>query len=183
MLEGILVSTRADTEYATQSLDITDGIARSELLVECLIRLYYLRHSYEAWDNMLIQFFASVGSKNLVKVQSSESHFVEHRTAMSSVLLCSKGMFQQSKHIYLSEVLFRLHRHAMGRELSYLLQHFGDDTGEDEQSSQRVLAMSQHVRSAWPLDDLGAAMKSTMSDVDELIVAATVSDLPASCEQ
>jgi len=94
-------------------------LARARL--ETLIRLYYLRHSFDSLDVMLIMFLLLLGSISMRVLTSRQDHEIsttvsaEHghpsqspRRDASTFLLCAKGLHDQGQNQYLGSLMFNM---------------------------------------------------------------------------
>ncbi|KAK3898034.1 nitrogen assimilation transcription factor nirA [Staphylotrichum tortipilum] len=113
--DGSANPTQADTLTAgSPSIRELGTLARARL--ETLIRLYYLRHSFDATDVMLILFLLMLGS---ISVRVLDSPTVSSTTSdstsntstrqegdASTFLLCAKGLHDQGRNHYIGALMF-----------------------------------------------------------------------------
>ena len=118
--------------------------------LETIIRLYFLRHSFEYYEGHLTGFLTtmcniamkscSAGSEN-----SPEANVGEHRR--STLILCLKGLADQGKHVHIAAVICRLLLDKqIPEDLDVLRAHIGMDILKDKSM------LEQPVYSAYPLD-------------------------------
>ncbi|KAL7948831.1 hypothetical protein V8C42DRAFT_230446 [Trichoderma barbatum] len=122
-------------------------VAEAKRHIQTLIRLYYLRHGYEAMDLFLVIPLMLAGSE-CVEAINDQTPAAELEVLRSTLILVAKGLYNQRRNHYLAEALFRVIRGRMRpSELSLLRDTMKIDESEwDEKSS-----MVQAVRSKWPV--------------------------------
>lgn len=77
----------------------------SQAMFETLLRLYYLRHSYDMYDPWIIHFLLVLGSSALQSLYSPTPTTEQSVNILrSSVLLAAIGLKQQGKSVYLAQV-------------------------------------------------------------------------------
>lgn len=106
-------------------------VARARL--ETLIRLYYLRHSFDSLDSVLIMFLLLMGSITVHVLADSvpsggketkydtrpsfagtrspnhsEADTMNRKRDASTLLLCAKGLADQGQNLYLSTLMFNV---------------------------------------------------------------------------
>jgi hypothetical protein len=114
---------------------------------ETLIRLYYLRHGFEACDGYMIQFlavmaFLSQNELNSLRViESSDSDQEEYlEDILSSLILAAKGIFEQSKCFYLGRsLLYVVHGRMTVEDASLFYVTAKIDKGSIGVEKQRAL--------------------------------------------
>jgi hypothetical protein len=89
------------------------GVASWAILrMETLIRLYYLRHSFAFSDCFLICHLSLLTRATLESISNayrlSPPDASALRTLRSTLFLCIKGANDQSQHIYISVVIYKL---------------------------------------------------------------------------
>ncbi|KAL6798401.1 hypothetical protein J3E68DRAFT_399708 [Trichoderma sp. SZMC 28012] len=122
-------------------------VAEAKKHLQTLIRLYYLRHGYDAMDLFVVIPLMLAGSE-CVEAINDQTPPAELELLRSTLILVAKGLYSQRRNHYLAEALFRVIRGRMRpSELSLLKNTMKIDEREwDEKSS-----MVQEVRSAWPV--------------------------------
>lgn len=117
--------------------------------LETLIRLYYLRHSFEHCDTFIVYFLSTLvniimDSKRGRQVAFRETDSLEH--LRSTLVLGIKGLADQGHHIYLAAVIGRLLVERQAPEdINMLAKHISMDTLDARP------ATGWHVHSAYPL--------------------------------
>ncbi|KAK1452446.1 hypothetical protein CMEL01_16762 [Colletotrichum melonis] len=134
---------------ASQGPDATlqQIVADSKKYLQTLIRLYYLRHGYEAMDLFLVIPLMLTGY-DCVKALSEETFEYQTEILRSTLILVAKGLYYQRRNHYLAEALFRVIRGRMRSQEVALLRSsmtFDDDREIDKHD------MVQAVRSRWPV--------------------------------
>ncbi|KAI0573231.1 hypothetical protein TUN199_07659 [Pyrenophora tritici-repentis] len=107
-------------------------IAQSMIELESILRIYYLRHSFEAYDAMLIIFLAHLANAILTSIEQLEQYpsSVPTETSeflLSALILCFKGLHDQSKNAYIASLMLAVMkdrlsvdvRNAVGRHVSH----------------------------------------------------------------
>jgi len=115
--------------------------------LQTLIRLYYLRHGFEAMDAFLTIPLILAGSKCLDAI-NEQTPVAELEVLRSTLLLITSGLSSQRRNHYLAEALFRVIRGRM-RPQEAALMRGTIDLEKDEGQEKRV--MIQAVRSHWPV--------------------------------
>lgn len=140
--------------------------------MDALVRLYYARHGFETWDSSIPQFLLSVGFSAIAELSSNvEMDWEQRRAILSSVVLCVKGLYDQGKNVFVSEVICYLLWHAIAAEDQVVLEGFSDI----EKTSERVTVLAQHVHSSWPMPIARKAEDLEEYHIDNLIRAARAS--------
>lgn len=123
--------------------------------LETLIRLYYLRHGFEALDCFLIHFLGTLSHMTMDAVASStDCSLLESRR--STLLLLTKGMHDQSRSFFVAKAVFRLQVSLMRPQDVDLLKRFVE-IGADE----LIYGPLEHVvRSDWPVYEVGLEAKA-----------------------
>ncbi|KXH40931.1 hypothetical protein CSIM01_08418 [Colletotrichum simmondsii] len=122
-------------------------IADAKKYLQTLIRLYYLRHGYEAMDLFMVIPLMLTGY-DCINAILEETHEYRIETLRSTLILVAKGLHCQRHNHYLAEALFRVLRGRMRPQEVALLRSsmaFDDDRGEEKHD------MVQAVRSRWPV--------------------------------
>ncbi|KAL7913972.1 hypothetical protein GGI35DRAFT_231253 [Trichoderma velutinum] len=137
-----LIDTQTDQEPPPQQV-----VAESKKHLQTLIRLYYLRHGYDAMDLFIVIPLMLAGS-DCVEAINDQTPAAELELLRSTLILVAKGLYSQRRNHYLAEALFRVIRGRMRPlELSLLKNSMKIDEGEWDAKSSMV----QEVRSSWPV--------------------------------
>ena len=125
LLEPWLSGPEADTPVSLDDGDVQERTTVREIgmharaHLETLVRLYYLRHSFDSLDIIIILFLLMLGSISVRVLASSsnesekegrergQSYGAKRRDA-STFLLCAKGLHDQGRNQYLSSLMFTM---------------------------------------------------------------------------
>lgn len=125
----------------------------SSKYLQTLVRLYYLRHGFDAMDLFIAVPLMLIGFKciDAINGQPPESNLEDLR---STLVLVAKGLYSQRRNHYLAEALYRVVRGRMRpQEVSLLKDTVNLDDDDDEKAAGRQ-AMAQTVRSHWPVSNV-----------------------------
>ncbi|TFB01937.1 Nitrogen assimilation transcription factor nirA [Trichoderma ghanense] len=135
-----------------------DIVAESNRHLQTLIRLYYLRHGYDAMDLFLVVPLMLAASECLEAIDEGTTGR-DLEVLRSTLILVAKGLYNQRRNHYLAEALFRVIRGRMRpSEVALLKDTMCLDEGEWDERRDMV----QAVRSQWPVsvvkkkEDLGS---------------------------
>lgn len=137
-----LLDTETDQEPSPQC--IVDE-AMKYLLT--LVRLYYLRHGFEAMD-LFIVIPLVLAAYDCIEAINEQTSTAQLETLRSTLILVAKGLYSQRKNHYLAEALFRVIR---GRMRPAELSLFKGVVNMDEAEPDDQPSMAQAVRSHWPV--------------------------------
>jgi hypothetical protein len=123
------------------------AIAYALRCLETVLRLYYLRHSFEHTDTFLTYFLSILANMTIESMNSdavSPDDVETLKILRATLILAVKGLYDQGQHVYVSSVICRLMRDRMTDEdMNALRRH---TTWEDHQP-----LVPQYVRSAFPV--------------------------------
>jgi hypothetical protein len=131
------------------SRDIT---AQATAQLETLLRIYYMRHGFEAYDAMLLVHLVHLANVTLARLAQiertpdpPEASLEDTETLRSTLILCLKGLHDQSKNFYLSGVVFDVMKNRLSPENRNLVGRFvtlADSNVEDRSMdrSQRIIS-------------------------------------------
>ncbi|KAF5669948.1 NirA-like nitrate assimilation regulatory protein [Fusarium heterosporum] len=142
-------------------------VGSSKRNLQTLIRLYYLRHGFEATDLFIVIPLMVIGydATNTIKEGISEK---EIETLRSTLILIAYGLYYQRRSHYLAQALFRVIRGKMRpQEISLLRSSMALEKGGVDLEPE----MSVAVRSRWPVsgvvkkhEDVKSHMLSNLVD-------------------
>jgi hypothetical protein len=137
-----LLDIKTDQEPRLQQI-----VADAKKHLQTLIRLYYLRHGYEAMDLFLVIPLMLAASYCIDAIEGgvSESKLESLR---STLILATKGLYNQRRNHYLAEALFRVIRGRMRPPEVALFKGIMNMEGHDTSDRPN---MEQAVRSHWPV--------------------------------
>ncbi|KAK4180196.1 hypothetical protein QBC36DRAFT_384517 [Triangularia setosa] len=123
---------------------------------ETLLRLYYLRHGFEALDTfimMSLMTMAFITTKELEDIRFSVQPYSEERKAhinslRATLVLCAKGLYDQGKSYYLSQTIFRLVRGGMHVNEKELLREYAALPEEEDSKDARM--REELAQRLWP---------------------------------
>ncbi|KAF4420540.1 nitrate assimilation regulatory nirA [Fusarium acutatum] len=151
-------------------------LLESEAYYETLLRLYYLRHSFEGADMMLahlLTIFAMLTTKKLeasisVNTRQSNTETVEGDTTetseesihatRSSLVLAGKGLCDQGQNYYLPQTLFRLILSQLQSDDAKLVCRYAEVAEEDD-AARRLRATL--TKSLYPVNTTDLASKKS----------------------
>lgn len=112
-----------------------------------LIRIYYLRHGYEAMDLFIVIPLMVAASECLESIgEFTPADKVD--SLRSTLILVTKGLHTQSRNHYLAEALYRVVR---GRMSPAEVALFRTTTKIHEDDAYEEPKMAQAIRSHWPV--------------------------------
>lgn len=122
------------------------AVAYALRCLETVLRLYYLRHSFEHSDTYLT-YFLSILANTTIENMNSDSVFPDVETLKilrATLILAVKGLYDQGQHVYVSSAMCRLMRDRMTNEdMNGLRRH---TTWKDDQP-----LVPYYVRSTFPV--------------------------------
>ncbi|KAK9420218.1 hypothetical protein SUNI508_06747 [Seiridium unicorne] len=89
-----------------------DIIGRAKACFETLLRMYYIRHGFEAYDYALFQYLAQLAFSAL-RDSAAVSTNVERKELQSTQLLCAKGLWDQGKNVLICQAIFSQFRYLL----------------------------------------------------------------------
>lgn len=111
-------------------------VAHARIRLESLLRIYYLRHSYESYGGLLMAHLNHLSSETLVRLSQLRRASVEDsqerlEALRSTLVLCFKGIHDQSKVFYLAAIVCKVMRQQLSPEDRVLLdQHIAPNDGK-----------------------------------------------------
>ncbi|KAL7793630.1 hypothetical protein V8C37DRAFT_378517 [Trichoderma ceciliae] len=137
-----LLQTKTTQEPSPQRI-----VSESKIHLQTLIRIYYLRHGFDAMDLFIVIPLMLAGS-DCIDAINDEIPASQLETLRSTLILVAKGLYSQRRNHYLAEALFRVIRGRMrAREVALLR----DTMNLDESEWDEKRTMAQAVRSHWPV--------------------------------
>jgi hypothetical protein len=116
--------------------------AKSTIELESLIRIYYLRHGFETFDALLLTHLTHLSNMVLQRLaqHASSTDTAEIEYLRSTLILCLKGLYDQSRNFRMSGIVFGAMKNRLGAEDQNLLGRFVtlEDTGIDEDAVRRA---------------------------------------------
>lgn len=132
---------------------------------ETVIRLYYLRHSFEYYDGYLAHFLSILVD---IVMESRVDNTSDPEHARSTLVLCLKGLADQGRHVYIAGVIWKL---LCDRQTPEHLNILGSYVALDMLDDRSTLG--QRVYSAYPLamgvtEDLDASRLENLTKGHDL---------------
>ncbi|KAK4661170.1 LOW QUALITY PROTEIN: uncharacterized protein QC763_704630 [Podospora pseudopauciseta] len=124
---------------------------------ETLLRLYYLRHGFEALDVFImvsLMTLAFITTKELEDTRlslaqpPSEEQKAHIDSLRATLVLCTRGLYDQGKSYYLSQTIFRLVRSGMHVDEKELLREYA--SLPDEEDSADAKMREELAQRLWP---------------------------------
>ncbi|KAL6828048.1 hypothetical protein V8C40DRAFT_243377 [Trichoderma camerunense] len=123
------------------------AISAAMIRLETIVRIYYLRHSYESCNTYLTFFFSNVGFAALERLRSSEIDHERFKHLMSTLILCIKGLYDQGQHVHVASAVYRLLRNRLlPQDMRFLQGYIHWNITEDDDP-----LIISHVQSEWPI--------------------------------
>ena len=122
-------------------------VAYAKKYLQTLIRLYYLRHGFEAMDLFIVIPLMLTGY-DCIDAIGDQTPATELETLRSTLILIAQGLCSQRRNHYLAEALFRVIRGRMRPQELALLR---GTMSLEEQEAVNELDEMQPVRSHWPV--------------------------------
>jgi hypothetical protein len=129
--------------------------AQATAELETLLRIYYMRHGFEAYDSMLVVHLvhlANVTLSRLAHIEKTpdlrETLVEEAETLRSTLILCFKGLHDQSKNFYLSGVVFDVMKNRLSTENRNLVGKFmtlADPDLDERKTDRSQIIISDYV--------------------------------------
>ncbi|KAL7928301.1 putative zinc finger protein [Trichoderma chlorosporum] len=103
-----------------------EAIWSATIRLETLLRIYYLRHGFDAMDAYILHFLNTLGfiSMNELKAGKQPSMAEDRRCLL---LLCALGLREQGQFYYLVRTIYHLFRSSMSSEDVNLLKLYAQD--------------------------------------------------------
>lgn len=125
-------------------------VSDSTKCLQTLVRLYYLRHGFDAMDLFIVIPLVLAGFKCIDAI-SDQTPQPELEDLRSTLVLVAKGLYSQRRNHYLAEALYRVVRGRMRPQEVALLKETVDPGDDDDGKTAGRQAMVQTVRSHWPV--------------------------------
>ncbi|KAH6683674.1 hypothetical protein F5X68DRAFT_171888 [Plectosphaerella plurivora] len=146
-------------------------VQHSTKSVETLLRVYYLRHGFDALFSILIQPLTIIAFACLDRLKGETSQ-EERETLRSTLFLVTKGFVDQGKSHYLGQTIFRLIKSQMQPEEAALMKGIASITEDDEAGQS---GRQQAIHSLWPAGVMRG--KAGQEDVEASRLSKLVQDI------
>ena len=150
-----------------------DIISDSKKCLHTIIRMYYLRHGFDAMDIFVVIPLISI-TLDCIDDLESQAPSANVETLRSTITLATKGIYDQRQNVYIAEALFRVIQGRMRSSELALLKGMMS-LNEDESSHQKH--MMQVIRSKWPVtivkksEDLGSSVLNKLLETYAMVSA------------
>lgn len=160
------------------------GLAKAEAYFETLLRIYYLRHSFEMADMMMTQFLTvfamttahlleTIGDSNTsTHPESAFDNGISNRPLARdanivrfALVLAEKGLQDQGRNYYFPQTAVHVVLKRIGPEDVNLVRRYVDMQEEDDRSRQN---RALHMNSQYPVDNMFKD-RGTKDYMDELM--------------
>jgi hypothetical protein len=136
-----LLDSEVDQEPSPQQI-----VADAGRYLQTLVRIYYLRHGFDAMDLFVVVPIMFVGFK-CVEAIDKQQPGPKLEALRSMLILVATGLYSQRRNHYLGEALFQVIRGRMRPlEAGILRRTLNIDKTEEEKQT-----LVQAVRSHWPV--------------------------------
>lgn len=122
-------------------------MAEATKYIHTLIRIYYLRHSFQTTDVFLTQPLALVGFACL-RLIGNEITEADLEVARGMLFLVTKGLHDQGRSFHVAETVYQVIQGQMRVEEATLMERISRMEEGSEKSKQSML---QAVHSSWPV--------------------------------
>jgi hypothetical protein len=127
-------------------------ITASKASLQTLLHMFYHRHGFEAYYIFLLQVLVQLGFDALERLRSPEAqqqHFpAVMKATRATLILCAKGLRDQGRNFFLSELVFRILRDKMNPVDVKLLK----DWAHIKDKEKREHSMMEHVQGEYPVN-------------------------------
>ncbi|KAJ4201344.1 hypothetical protein NW767_006994 [Fusarium falciforme] len=151
-------------------------VISSRACMESVVRLYYTRHSFEHLDTIMVTYLLFVGFNALKMLGMANPQ--DHDAALSTAVLCAKGLCDQSRFYYIAEAIFMVLRDSMDPNAAHLLKDFAHT--EDEEERKQLVA--RQLQSAYPVNIASIADDPEKQRLSRLVEAYTGLGLDSGAE-
>ncbi|KAH7215812.1 hypothetical protein DER44DRAFT_806843 [Fusarium oxysporum] len=136
-----------DDAETTQEPSPQRIIADSNKNMQTLVRLYYLRHGFEAMDVFIVIPLMAMGYDSVDAIKE-DTPTEQIELLRSTLILIAQGLYYQRRNHYLAQALFRVIRGKMRpQEIGLLKSSMALDKYETDPEPEMAVA----VRSHWPV--------------------------------
>lgn len=146
-------------------------LANSEAYFETLMRLYYLRHGFEAPDMPIMQdlvvfsYMAMTKMKSLTS-SSATSSLAVIGDARATLILAAKGLHDQGHNYYMSRVMYDIFQKQMSSEDAELMGRFVDEKKEEREVEQ---LRTKHMQSQSTVNIVKRTKDSEMQRLSNMV--------------
>jgi hypothetical protein len=143
--------------------------AASKASLQTLVHMFYHRHGFEAYYIFLLQVLVQLGFDALERLRTPEAqqeHFpAVMKATRATLILCAKGLRDQGRNFFLSELVFRILRDKMNPVDVKLLKDWAHIKDEEK----REHSMMEHVHGEYPVNVEGISSDPTDHRLSSLL--------------
>ncbi|RYO09559.1 hypothetical protein AA0119_g978 [Alternaria tenuissima] len=126
--------------------------AASKASLQTLLHMFYHRHGFETYYIFLLPILVQLGFDSIERLRTPEAQ-QEHfppimKATRATLILCAKGLRDQGRNFFLSELVFRILQDEMNPVDVKLLKDWARIKDEDK----REKSMLEHVHSEYPVN-------------------------------
>ncbi|KAG7141268.1 Nitrogen assimilation transcription factor nit-4 like protein [Verticillium longisporum] len=165
--------------------------AHSRRCLDVLLRLYYLRHGFESWNDSLPTWLLYLAQLCIRDLARADDPLADEAT-VSTLMLCAKGLQDQGRSLYIARVFFHILRREMPPAVAEVLDRDVTELVDDRSNTGTG---AHHLRASWPvqtisisdepdrlLERLSLEDRRTEESEDQSEAAATSSDCESTME-
>lgn len=144
--------------------------------LELLVRLFYSRHGFGLSDSTLTLWLMHVGNNARSEFSGAVARGDPQgeEAALSTLILCVKGMQEQGHNHYLHQAIFHMFKKGLPLDdASPLTRHIMDEDAMHLGEKFRA----DHVQSNWPVNIIGVAedpaerqLKKVVEDLEQMAI-------------
>ena len=133
-----------DSDTSRSQCRIAETItAKAIIELESLLRIYYLRHGFETFDALLLTHLVHMSNtvlQRLAHIAQDGLSTDEVETLRSTLILCLKGLYDQSRNFRMAGIVFGVIKNQLNTEDQNLLGRFviTKDPEIDQEAVQRA---------------------------------------------
>ncbi|RNJ53621.1 hypothetical protein D7B24_001633 [Verticillium nonalfalfae] len=162
-----LFDSLADQSSGSPVAAYREICAHSRQCLDVLVRLYYLRHGFESWNDSLPTWLLYLAQLCIRDLARADDPLADEAT-VSTLMLCAKGLQDQGRSLYIARVFFHILRRAMPPAVAEVLDR-NVTAMVDERSNTGTGA--HHLRASWPVQTI-----SISDEPDRLLERLSLED-------
>ena len=164
LFESLAVAGLENSDFSTLTQRVgktpKEVVSDARCYLETLLRLYYLRHSFDALDTYLMHYFGLLGFMSLNDIKTEAGSPINDKRSL--LILCAKGFRDQGRCHYVANVVFCIIRDAMRPEDDDLLKRH---VHVDENQLRRL----QQIRSQYAVKVVGIDDTAENQRISDLV--------------
>lgn len=160
------------SETSALEREFRNVVKYSEIRLETLIRLHYLRHSFNEYSPRLMPWLIFLGNMALEGIKANngdpsgqKANRPSNKTLRSTLILCAKGLYSQGQNYHLAVPVYRALRERMKKDDVDLLQTFV--TAGENDADQPL--MMQFIQSQWPVPIIKLSDNPKTGSISEVV--------------